>query len=208
MDFNKDAAFDRLVKVSPVCISVVDLATRQLVLASAWVMDHMGYSETEFKQLSENLFNAIVHPDDRPLQLAAYDRLVKNPLSLFQECTIRFRKKDNQYVHVQVRLSVLEVDSACKPRASLNTYADISELVELRRRLDVELRKMEVVNHKNSHELRGPVATILGLIQLIDHDGLHGETSAQIIDALKRTVQKLDEVIYEINEHSSANGRH
>jgi PAS domain S-box-containing protein len=203
MESRKELAYDKLVKVSPVCINIIDLATRQLVQTSSWVVDHIGYSEEEFIKLSQNLFESIVHKDDRQIQLQAYEKLIQDPTLLFQECVIRFRKKSGEYLHVQIRLSVLEVDKNSRPKSSLNTYTDISEIVYLRKRLDAELRKMEIVSFKNSHQLRGPVATILGLIQLIDYDGLHGETSFQIIDALKKTVTKLDEVIAEISMHSS-----
>ena len=84
----------------------------------------------------------------------------------------------------------------------LNTALDITEIIDLRERLNVELKKIEVITYKNSHELRRPVARILGLIQLIDHGGLHGETSLDIINCLKETVQKPDKVIDEINLHS------
>ncbi|MBL0742737.1 PAS domain-containing protein [Chryseolinea lacunae] len=203
MELNKDLVYDKLFKVAPVCIDIVDLQTRQLVQTSAWVVNHIGYTEEEFIALSKNLFEGIVHKDDRQTQLQTYESLMNNPTDLFKECVIRFRKKDGDYLHVQIRLSVLEVDETNKPKSSLNTITDISELIDLRHRLNAELRKMDIISFKNSHELRGPVATILGLIQLIDHDGLHGEFSMNIIDALRQTVKKLDEVIGEINRHSN-----
>lgn len=203
MELKKDLVLDKLFKVSPVSINIVDLQTRQLIQASSWVVNHIGYSEEEFIRLSHNLFEAIVHPDDRQTQLQAYQSLMDDPALLFREFPLRYRRKNGEYVHAQVRLSVLEVDENNKPKSALNTALDISEIIELRERLNVELRKMEVISYKNSHELRGPVATILGLIQLIDYEGLGGGASLQIINALKETVQKLDKVIAEINQHAS-----
>lgn len=202
MDVNDTTILSKLFKVSPVGINVVDLQRRQLVEASEWVVNHMGYSEEEFVNLSHNLFESIVHPDDRERQLAAYDRLIDNPSILFTECNLRYRTKSGEYLHALVRLSVLEVDGHNKPKSALNTATDISEIVELRQRLDAELKKIEIISYKNSHELRGPVATILGLIQLIDYHGLGGSECFEIIEALKSTVRKLDQVVAEITEHT------
>jgi len=198
----KDLVFDKLFKVSPVGINIVDLENRQLVHTSQWVINHIGYSEAEFLSLSENLFEAIIHKDDREAQLRAYQRLIDEPSILFTECNLRYRKKNGDYVPALVRFSVLDVDEYNKPRYALTTALDISEILELRERLNAELRKMDIISYKNSHELRGPVATILGLIQLIDYHGLGDGISVEIINALRDTVRKLDSVIGEINEHS------
>lgn len=202
MDLKKDVVFDKLFKVTPVGINIVDLKNRQLIHTSNWVLDHLGYSPDEFIAVSHNLFEAIIHPDDRKAQLAAYHKLMTDPSILFTECSLRYLKKDGQYVPALIRLAVLDVDENRVPKTALTTAVDITEILELRERLNAELRKIEIISYKNSHELRGPVATILGLIQLIDHHGLGDSISLEIINALRDTVQKLDSVIREINEHS------
>lgn len=77
--------------------------------------------------------------------------------------------------------------------------SDVGEVMDLREKIEAQLDKLDIISYKNSHELRGPVATILGLIQLIEHDHFDGSFSKEIITCLKRTVIKLDEVIHEIN---------
>lgn len=199
----KDLVFDKLFKVSPVGLNIVDLETRKLIQTSTWVINHIGYSEEEFMELSQNLFESIIHPEDRENQLRAYQQLRDDPSILFTECNLRYRKKNGEYVPALVRLTVLEVDEDKKARSALSAAIDISEIVELRERLQTELRKMDIISYKNSHELRAPVATILGLIQLIDYHGLGESISIEIIEALRETVKKLDKVIGEINDHAS-----
>lgn len=202
MDLKKDVVLDKLFKITPVGINIVDLKNRQLIQTSNWVLDHLGYSPDEFMTVSRNLFEAIIHKDDREAQLAAYHKLMTDPTILFTECNLRYRKKDGEYVPALLRLSVLELDENQVPKTVLTTAVDITEILELRERLNAELKKMDIISYKNSHELRGPVATILGLIQLIDYPGLGESISVEIINALRETVQKLDSVIREINEHT------
>lgn len=202
MEYRNDAFFDRLIKVSPISINVIDIETKELLCASNWTANHIGYTEEEFKDLSQNLFERIVHPEDRPNQLEAYTILLRDPTLYYKECKVRVLKKSGEYIFALLRMSILEVDLNNTPKTLLNTAIDITEMIKLQERLDAELRKMEIISYKNSHELRGPVATILGLIQLIDYEGLDGRHAYEIIQSLKSTVEKLDKVIKEINEHT------
>lgn len=202
MEDDDKLMLEKLCKVSPVSIEVVDVRTNELICTSGWTSSHLGYSEDEFCQLSRNLFEQLVHPDDRHIQLAAFQYLSEHPETPFREFTIRVRRKDGHYIHVQLRLCVLESCPNGKPATALCTVMDVSEVITLRERLDDQLRKMDVISFKNSHELRGPVATILGLVQLIEHEHFDGAHSKEIISCLKQTVVKLDHVIHEINENT------
>jgi PAS domain S-box-containing protein len=205
MEYDDELLLSKLCKVSPVSIEVVDVENRELICTNEWISQHLGYTEEEFFILSRNLFERIVHPDDRMIQLGTYESLFNEPNAPFKECTIRVLRKDGTYQHIQLRIAVLKVDTHNKPKTVLAMATDVGELVNLREKLEMQLGAMDVISYKNSHELRGPVATILGLIQLIEHDHFDGSFSKEIISLLKRTVIKLDEVIHEINEHSLDN---
>lgn len=202
MEEEDQLILNKLCKVSPVSIEVIDIRNKELICASGWTSKHLGYTEDEFHILSRNLFEKIVHPEDRSIQLAVYDYLFKHPEIPFKESSIRVRRKDGAYDYLQLRLSVLEVDKEKKPKTILCTVLDITEVVKLRENLEEQLRKLDIISFKNSHELRGPVATILGLIQLIDHEHFDGAHSKEIIACLKKTVVKLDSVIHEINKQT------
>jgi len=55
------------------------------------------------------------------------------------------------------------------------------------------------IAHLQSHQIRGPVATILGLLQLLNHNTLTPE-NAQLIHYLEVSALKLDETIHRIVE--------
>ena len=57
-----------------------------------------------------------------------------------------------------------------------------------------QLRK---IAHLQSHQIRGPVATILGLLQLLDKNSLTKE-NAQLVHYLEVSTLKLDETIHQI----------
>jgi len=191
-----------LCKVSPVSIRVIDVSNRELVCNCEWNPERLGYTDEEFFKLSHNLFEQIVHPEDRPTQLKAYESIFEQNNVPFQEYVIRVLKKDGTYEHLQIRMAVLKVDELGKPKTVLSIAANVEEVVLLKKRIERQVNKLDMISFKNSHELRGPVATILGLIQLIEHDGFDGVNTKEIIDCLKRAVVKLDAVIHEINEQA------
>src|ERR1051325_5681391 len=129
MELRKDIAFDKLLKVTPVGINIVDLKSNQLLQTSNWVLDHLGYSKDEFTALSQNLFERIVHKDDREAQLQAYHKLMTDPAIILTECQIRYKKNDGDSVPALLRLSVLEVDENKVPKSALTTAIDITEVV-------------------------------------------------------------------------------
>lgn len=200
MDNEDKLVFEKLCEVSPVSIEVIDIQHGELICTSGWTSNYLGYSEAEYATLSKNLFEKIIHPEDRATQLAAFQYLRKHPQTTFKEFSVRVLRKDGKYGHLQIRLTVLEVAENKMPETVLATVMDIEEVVKLRERLDEQLKKMDVISFKNSHELRGPVASILGLIQLIEHERFDGSHSKEIISCLKKTVVKLDKVIHEIND--------
>jgi len=54
------------------------------------------------------------------------------------------------------------------------------------------------IAHIQSHEVRGPVATILGLVQLFNHDDPTDPVNKEVIDGLAIVTEKLDTVVKEV----------
>ena len=44
MEFKKDLALEKLLKVAPISINIIDISTRELICTSSWVKDHIGYT--------------------------------------------------------------------------------------------------------------------------------------------------------------------
>lgn len=67
-----------------------------------------------------------------------------------------------------------------------------------------ENRKLKEIAQIQSHKVRKPVASILGLIALIDKNQCH-EEQAEFLDALEIATNELDEVIHEIVDKTKGN---
>lgn len=81
---------------------------------------------------------------------------------------------------------------------------DVTRFIELRNELDEKVEQLKLVSYKNSHQLRGPVANIIGLVDLVEEQGITSEHNKQILKLLKETIEKLDCVVREINEDAGS----
>ncbi|WP_114938887.1 PAS domain S-box protein [Mucilaginibacter endophyticus] len=63
--------------------------------------------------------------------------------------------------------------------------------------------RLQTIANISSHELRKPVATILGLVNLFDNDDLQNPLNKEIIEHIDTTSQQLDGVIHSIVERTA-----
>lgn len=63
--------------------------------------------------------------------------------------------------------------------------------------------RLQTIANISSHELRKPVATILGLVNLFDNDDLQNPLNKEIIGHIDTTSQQLDGVIHSIVERTA-----
>ena len=79
---------------------------------------------------------------------------------------------------------------------SLNVF----KLLHHRSKELYELQKnVESYLHVTSHDLRGPVVQILGLLQLLEKYE-HAEEVTELLDYLKKATEGLDGVVHEMNK--------
>jgi len=76
-------------------------------------------------------------------------------------------------------------------------YHDITEEITQLEQLKKYNEKLEEIAFKASHEVRAPVASILGLMQLIDFNDL-SDTNNAALQHMKRSVEKLDHTVRDI----------
>ncbi|CAA9344058.1 MAG: hypothetical protein AVDCRST_MAG56-8032 [uncultured Cytophagales bacterium] len=70
---------------------------------------------------------------------------------------------------------------------------------ELNRELVQQNEQLQQFGYITSHNIRGPVATLLGLLNLFDGAATLSEEDAVLIEGMAQTVRKLDTVIHDLN---------
>lgn len=129
-----------------------------------------------------------VHPDDRE-RVVLYPDQVKHGTFIHWSQEYRFRKANGEYAQVLDRGIVIRDENGVGKRM-IGAMQDISTL----RKQHERLTEIALIN---SHEIRKPVATILGLMQLFK-DLKHQNPDKQLLQHLESATQALDEVIKRI----------
>lgn len=129
-----------------------------------------------------------VHPDDRE-RVLLYPDHVKYGTFIHWTQDYRFRKANGEYAHVLDRGIVIRDENGVGKRM-IGAMQDISTL----RKQHERLTEIALIN---SHEIRKPVATILGLMQLFK-DIQNQSPDQQLLQYLESATQALDDVIKRI----------
>ncbi|MBS1523296.1 MAG: PAS domain S-box protein [Bacteroidetes bacterium] len=142
-----------------------------------------GTSNDNLPFFSEN-----VHPDDRE-RVVLYPDQVKYGTMIHWTHEYRFRKASGEYAHILDRGIIIRDENGVGKRM-IGAMQDITTLKKQHERL-TEIALI------NSHEIRKPVASILGLMQLFK-DAKNQNPDEQLLQHLDSATQELDDVIKRI----------
>lgn len=77
--------------------------------------------------------------------------------------------------------------------------ADISEEVALENRIRLSERRLDEIAFINAHEVRAPLASILGLLNLLDFEEVD-LNNKQILNYLRKSASELEAIIHKVSE--------
>jgi PAS domain S-box-containing protein len=189
-----------LFEVTHVEFQSYDLYNHQLVFSSGLAQKLLGYSEDEYFKLSNDFYKKIVHPDDLQVVQKTINKIIESQEGDVVEMTVRMRKSDGTYLWTDSRQMILERNLSKHIFTIIREVEDVTKLMEVKNELEEKVKQLQHVSYKNSHLLRGPVASIIGLVDLVDEQGITTESNREIFNFLKETITKLDQTIHEINE--------
>ena len=109
----------------------------------------------------------------------------------------RFRCEDGSYKSILDR-SFIIFDSAKKPIRMIGSMQDITHKINYIKAIEQQNKKLQEISWLQSHAVRAPLASILGLTQLIDDRSLNDSDCRQLFSHLQSSAKKLDTVIANI----------
>lgn len=141
-------------------------------------------------------FLDVVHPDDKDAVNKAYTDSLKNkqPYNIVH----RLGFKDGRIKYVREICKTFYNDTG-EPIRSIGTVHDITEVRKTTIELNKRLNDMMQFNYIVSHNLRSPVASILGLAELLTAPGTTTSEATDITKHILSAAQRLDETIKDIN---------
>ncbi|HWD86801.1 MAG TPA: PAS domain S-box protein [Mucilaginibacter sp.] len=187
-------------EVAHVEFQTYDLSNHKLLFSSGLTHQLLGYSKEEYEDLSRDFYKNVIDPADSHIVEQAMDKIKHSKKGDVIEMTVRARKKDGDYIWAYSRQMIYERNDPKGICVIIREVEDVTDLVELQDKLEEKVGQLKIVSYKNSHLLRSPVASIIGLVDLIEEHAITGDHNKQVLDFLKEAITKLDAVIREIND--------
>ena len=188
---NSEENYKLLFTDNPVPMLGYDVDTLAIIAVNNAAISLYGYTNDEF--LKMDLF------DIRPKSEHARFRQ-----TISQKSFLTDRKLTHEWLHLKKDKSVITVELVSHmielngKKTRLVAVNDITDKVQAKRELTEQNKRLREIAQISSHDIRGPVASILGLINLFDRDKLDNPFNGEVINWLSISAQELDLVIHNI----------
>lgn len=189
-----------IANTSPIPFNIYDKKTNERLFSGRQMEEMLGYTEDELNELARSKFVPIIHPDDLEKSRSIDIELNASKEGEHIEKLVRFRHKNGNYLHLQIYCSVYERDENGKMVSCLGFANNITEQIELQDKLKQAMDVIHQMQYSNSHDLRGPVSNIIGLVKMLDSTGFMFDHQRNLVKTLCKTVHQLDKVIHNIND--------
>jgi PAS domain S-box-containing protein len=163
-----------------------------------------GFEELLGRSLdNESLLSAswdeYIHPEDKELVLKSLITATTNTGEEIWQQEYRYIRADGSIAFITDRGYIVR-DAANKAIRMVGAMQDNTELKEKQLHILEQNKRMHEIAQFNSPVIRKPVATILGLMDLLDKKSVVGEDNLEIFEHLLTCTEELDGVIRQINE--------
>lgn len=140
--------------------------------------------------------NAHIHPDDRELVHTSFDEIVQNP-ALPVLIVYRSLHRSGNYIWLECLFTNMLADEHIN--AIVCNFRDISSRVAYQNEILRQNAVLREISWISSHEIRRPVASILGLMGLIKESALLSEKE-ELINMIGKCADELDGMVRLIND--------
>jgi hypothetical protein len=79
----------------------------------------------------------------------------------------------------------------------MGSVMDVTRYQDMKKQMDRSRALLDHISYRNSHELRSPIATVLGLVTLLRYENKSNNNVTELLDSLETTVAKMDRVVRE-----------
>jgi PAS domain S-box-containing protein len=131
-----------------------------------------------------------VLPKNTPLMRALKNQVVTNSELIFEN------RHDGSRRNVLINAQPI-YDSENKVTGAVSACHDITTLKNIEERLRTKIHELDTFIYRTAHDLRGPLASILGLVEVARRE-VKEETSFSLLDKFKETAEKLDNILNDL----------
>lgn len=183
--------YSKLFHLSPLPMLVYDFDSLQILEINQAALDHYGYNEREFLSMTiEDM-----RPTDMVPILHQQLRAVGVTESQFFRGLSKHMRKDGSVIDVEV---VANRINEVGRNEQLVIAIDVTDKLKHLKAIDERNAKLSQIAWVQSHELRGPLTRMMGLIESMADVREAGMDEATFYSSIQQAAKELDTVISEI----------
>lgn len=162
----------------------------------------LGYTENNFLKnhglTIDSVWIDMLHPDDRDAAVEHFNAFSKGTNNYLYENTFRLRHRKGNWIWVLSRSKALGETDGSRSKVMLGSHIDITEKIATQIALRKRNQKLMRFAFFNAHHVHGPVARMLGLVELVKIDT---ETDCWwYVQTISNEVKDLDRIIKSIGK--------
>jgi len=196
--------YESLAKATSDAIWDHDFEIERTYIAGEGYKNLFGYNIAN--QFSEPFFwESRLHPNEKEKTIELLNEVINDSTIIQSELEYRFLKADGNYAHVRDRFFIIRENG--KPVRMLGAKQDITRQrmeEQEKEKLITELiqnnKDLKQFSYITSHNLRGPIANLLGLSSLLDHYEIKDESLKQILAGIKKATFMFDDIIKDLTK--------
>lgn len=182
--------FSGVVNALTDAIFTLDKKLRHTGLYGTWV-ERMGFQPQELLgKTPEEVFSSM---DGRLHTEMAKKALLGKEMDYVWQTTL-----NGQYIEMHIKLTPLR-DKEGVITGLLGVGRDITEIMGYKRYIEDQNEKLKRIAWIQSHDVRGPLTRLQGLVNLLENGGFRPEKSeAEMLQLIRQSSDELDEIIKDI----------
>jgi PAS domain-containing protein len=184
-------------KIAKICYSHWDVVNDKVVMSDE---GYRIYGLSNRIPFSFNTFNALTHPDDREYVKDKMDAIIKT--KEFSEFYYRIIA-NNTEKHIRVN-GRLKLNEAGNVMMVIGTLQDVTEQSIYLDHIKEQNEKLKEIAWIQSHLVRGPLATIMGLASIIDDTHVTDPDTSKALEGIKAASNSLDDIVKDIVSKSNS----
>lgn len=183
---------------------LINLASREAIFVWDIINDTTVWGEgfTEIfgyqpHQYHNHLLSDNIYPEDASYVHEALQKTLADPTNNQLAIEFRYLTASRKIAYVTLR-SIFVRDENGKPLRAIAVLMDITALAEKNYMLEKQNAALIEVAWIQSHVIRAPLASLMGLMTLLKHREQFGVTEQEVLNNMEKATSELDSVIHEI----------
>jgi PAS domain S-box-containing protein len=179
-----------LVNAMAEAVVQIDLKGNILFVNKAYC-DLTGYTEEEL--IGNNCLTLLIDKEELPRVQAEF---AANQLGSTDHYEIQLRRKSGHYVWVSANAAPIK-DSDGNLIGMLSTLKDITQRKNAAQQVEAMNKEMTDFFYKSSHDLKGPLSSVKGLLELAKED-VNDPVASQYFEMMRQAIDKLSSTVQQV----------